>query len=124
VEMNETGRRACSSHTVDVRSVARLLHVMMFLPATCLYLRGVKMTSLPVPKCKFGYPHEQLKEALGEEKFKQFLSWMLGQTFSSCEGRIFNRKANRMEDSGCGPHGYVYYGWDVEAFLDGRPALD
>lgn len=79
---------------------------------------------LPAPICKFGYPHSQLEEIFSVLKLKAFFHWMRGQTFSSCDGRIFNAAENRMEASNCGPHGYVYYQSDVQRFVAGLPVID
>lgn len=76
------------------------------------------------PECKFGYPETQLREIWTEDKFKDFMKWMRGQTFSVCDGTLFDGELNRMVGSGCGPHGYVFYAHDVTNFVTGGPILD
>lgn len=77
---------------------------------------------IPRPICDVGYPQSQLETMLPVVRLKQFYVWMRGQTFSECNGLLFNGK--NLVPSGCGPHGYVYYESDVRAFLAGRPVLD
>lgn len=79
---------------------------------------------LPAPECELGYPQSQLENIFTPEKFKEFFYWMRGQTIALCDGRQFIHEERRFEPTGCGPHGYVFYPWDVERFLDGRPIID
>jgi hypothetical protein len=79
---------------------------------------------LPPPICQQGYPHSQLVEIFGPEKIKTFFHWMRGQTFSECDGQRYVHETKSYEPTGCGPHGFVYYSWDVQRFLDGRPIID
>lgn len=74
------------------------------------------------PECRVGYTVEQLERILGD-RIKEFYIWMRGQTFSSCDDRIYNHSTKEYEP-GCGPHGFVYYPWDVQRFLDGSPIVD
>jgi hypothetical protein len=76
------------------------------------------------PTCRFGYPEAQLKDMWDEATFKKFMLWMRGQTFSSCDGSIFDHENSCTVDSNCGPHGYVYYTHDVLRFVSGKPAFD
>lgn len=85
---------------------------------------AVAAEDFPAPLCEIGYPHSQLEQTLSVLKMKDFLRWMMGQTFSMCTGQIFDYATNRMVPSNCGPHGFVYYTSDVRAFLDGRQPLD
>lgn len=71
-----------------------------------------------------GYPETQLRSEWSEDKFKDFMKWMRGQTFTSCDGWSFDHKSNRLIDSNCGPHGYVYYVTDVHRFLAGGRVVD
>jgi len=80
--------------------------------------------SLPAPICSLGYPESQLLDIISAEQLKNFYQWMSGQTFTICEGSKYDHIQKRSVPSGCGPHGYVYYPWDVERFLDGRPIVD
>lgn len=80
--------------------------------------------TLDAPICRFGYPHSQLVELLEEDQLKTFFRWMIGQTFTECDGRLYNYETKRMEPSGCGPHGFVYYEWDVQRFLAGLSVID
>lgn len=83
----------------------------------------MKLKELPEPECELGYTDSQLKTILGS-RYKEFMSWMSGQTVAICDGRVFNYEANRMQDSGCGPHGVVVYYWDLKRYLDGLPVVD
>ena len=75
------------------------------------------------PSCELGYTIPDLKEILGN-RYDEFLNWMRGQTVAMCEGRKYNYDKHEYEDTGCGPHGWAYYPWDVQRFLDGRPIID
>jgi hypothetical protein len=75
------------------------------------------------PECELGYPVDQLMRILGD-RFSEFLKWMTGQTFTSCTGTRYNYLAEEYEPTGCGPHGFVYYEWDVKRFLSGLPVID
>lgn len=81
------------------------------------------MTDLPAPECKLGYPATQLEGLLGL-RMNELNEWMIGQTFTSCDGRQYNYKLGKYEPTGCGPHGYVYYSHDVKKFLAGLPVTD
>lgn len=83
----------------------------------------MKSKGLPVPECTIGYPDSQLHEIL-EDRYDEFWKWMSGQTFSSCEGRAYNHEIGNYQETGCGPHGFVVYSWDVQRFLDGSPIVD
>lgn len=80
--------------------------------------------SQPTPICKLGYPESQLRDMFSNEQMKDFFNWMRGQTFSVCDGSFYDHREKRSKPTGCGPHGYVYYPWDVEKFLDGSPIVD
>lgn len=81
---------------------------------------------MPRPNCPIGYPDSQLRKIFSPEQHKDFLHWMIGQTFSSCDGRVLDREAGKMIDSECtgDPHGFVYYVHDVRNFLAGGPVTD
>ncbi len=76
------------------------------------------------PECKFGYSAKQLAEMLTEKQLANFLKWMVGQTFSSCSGWVYDHKRGFNVTSGCGPHGYVYYEHDVRRWAEGKPVID
>ena len=76
------------------------------------------------PQCKLGYPESQLEIEMSPDELKKFFSWMRGQTFSSCDGRMYNHETKEYEETGCGPHGYVYYPEDVYRFLYGWKVVD
>jgi hypothetical protein len=78
---------------------------------------------LPAPTCRLGYPDDKLKEILGD-RYTDFMKWMRGQTFALCDGRSYNHELRQYEATGCGPHGYVYYSWDVDRFVKGLPVVD
>ena len=75
------------------------------------------------PECKHGFTQGQLVDILGD-RLVEFKMWMRGQTIASCDGRLYNHGKKEYEPSGCGPHGFVVYSWDLERFLDGRPIID
>lgn len=79
---------------------------------------------LPTPDCELGFSQRQLEDVFPPEKFKEFIYWMRGQTSAICDGKTYDPQLKCSLPSGCGPHGYVYYPWDVERFLDGRPIVD
>ncbi len=79
--------------------------------------------ALPAPSCKLGYTAEDLLNVLGT-RLNEFYMWMGGQTFSSCDGRRYNHETEEYEPTYCGPHGFVYYPWDVQGFLDDKPITD
>lgn len=74
-------------------------------------------------ECQLGYTREQLKRIFGD-RLPDFNSWMIGQTGALCNGARYNYETKKEEPSGCGPHGYVVYSWDVERYLQGRPVID
>lgn len=76
------------------------------------------------PECKYGYPETQLKAEFGDDRMKAFNAWMRGQTFSSCDGKQYNYDKQEFEATNCGPHGYVYYVYDVNRFIAGQPVID
>jgi hypothetical protein len=78
---------------------------------------------LPDPECKLGYTDAQLHTIL-TSRYEEFWLWMRGQTFSSCDGRAYNHDKKEYEDTGCGPHGFVVYSWDLLRFLEGKPVVD
>lgn len=78
---------------------------------------------LPKPECKYGYPQKQLKEILGD-RVNEFNKYVVGQTGTICNGKIYNYDKDKYEPSGCGPHGIVTYMCDVRTFLENRPTLD
>jgi hypothetical protein len=75
------------------------------------------------PECQLGYPETQLMEMLGPI-MDSFMYWMRGQTFSACDGKRYNYETNKYEDTGCGPHGYVFYTHDVERFFSELSVFD
>lgn len=75
------------------------------------------------PQCELGYPVSQLETLLGD-RMTELNDWMYGQTAAICEGRKYNYETHEYESTDCGPHGVVYYSWDVQRFLDGRPIID
>lgn len=80
--------------------------------------------TLPEPKCRLGYTEQQLKEILGS-RYEEFNTWMVGQTFSVCVGRLYNHETKQYE-IGCDgvSHGPATYRADVERFLRGLPVID
>lgn len=82
-------------------------------------------TELPPPKCRLGYPREQVAEILGD-RAAEFHRYMTGQTVGVCEGRLYNHETSEYQPTECAdnPHGVVVYGVDIKAFLEGRPPLD
>lgn len=79
---------------------------------------------LNAPKCKYGYPQSQLQEEMTFKQYMDFMNWMRGQTFTSCDGFVYDYELRKNVPSDCGPHGYVYYSEDVERFLRGLPVID
>jgi hypothetical protein len=79
---------------------------------------------LSPPKCLAGYPMSQLTEEMPPKTFNAFINWMRGQTFTVCDGRVYNHAFQSYEDSGCGPHGNVFYTSDVNRFLAGGSVID
>lgn len=79
--------------------------------------------NLPEPSCELGYTIDQLREIMGD-RFDFFTSWMRGQTMAICDGTRYDYDLKESIATGCGPHGTAVYRWDVERFLDGRPAVD
>ena len=78
---------------------------------------------IAAPECLYGYSETQLKSAFSEAQFNAFNRWMVGQTFSSCDGRQYNYTTKEYEATDCGPHGYVFYLADVNRFLRSMPFL-
>lgn len=78
---------------------------------------------LEPPECELGYTVEQLQRILGD-RYEEFLFWMRGQTLAACQGKRYNHSAKEYEETGCGPHGFAYYAWDLQRFLDNRPVID
>lgn len=78
---------------------------------------------LPKPSCELGYTLDQLEEILGN-RYDEFLQWMYGQTIAICQGRKYNYDKKQYEATNCGPHGWAYYPWDLQRFLDGKPVVD
>lgn len=75
-----------------------------------------KSVVLPEPRCRLGYPQDQVKEITGS-RYDEFGRWMRGQTIALCEGT--------KNPYGCSdPHGIVIYGSDIAQFLRGGPVLD
>ena len=78
---------------------------------------------LPKPVCKYGYTMEELVDIFGA-RVVDFRRWMNGQTFTDCTGWEYDRKRGFNVGSGCGPHGFVYYPWDVDRYNRGLPVID
>jgi hypothetical protein len=78
---------------------------------------------LPEPECELGYTESQLKTILNS-RYKEFMSWMSGQTMALCDGRAYDYELDLYRNTGCGPHGGVVYYWDLKRFLDGKPVVD
>lgn len=76
------------------------------------------------PICKLGYPDDQLKSMLGQEKYDQLMVWMNGQTMAVCESKRFDYATGKWINIECGPHGPVVYEWDLQTFLSGHPIID
>ena len=74
-------------------------------------------------ECELGYPEEQLARILGN-RLREFHGWMFGQTMAICDGRRYDPGTDAYEPSGCGPHGFIVYPWDLGRFLDGLPVID
>ncbi len=81
------------------------------------------MNALPVPACELGYTQEQLVEILGD-RLPEFNKWMVGQTAGICDGRSYDHEKQQYNETGCGPHGFITYSWDVQRFVDGKPIID
>lgn len=79
--------------------------------------------NLPPPECKEGYPINQLEKILGS-RINKFYEYMVGQTMSICNGKLYNHNKKEYESTNCGPHGIVVYKSDLLTFLEGRPTLD
>lgn len=86
---------------------------------------GVFM-NMTEPKCKLGYPLDQLQEILGIDKYQQLMRWMRGQTMGVCDGRRYNYDTREYEPYCDGPpgHGGCVYPHDLERFLAGRSVID
>lgn len=84
---------------------------------------GKVSTKIAQPECHIGYPFRQLEGILGD-RMDEFSRWLAGQTISQCDGRKYNYDTKEYEPTGCGPHGFVAYRWDVERFLAGKPIID
>lgn len=82
---------------------------------------------LPTPECEIGFTDRQVDEILEANKYtrEEFDQWMYGQTGAICEGRAYNHDRQEYEER-CGgvAHGFIYFTWDVERFLDGLPVID
>jgi hypothetical protein len=61
---------------------------------------------------------------MGRELAHKFYEWVEGQTYAICDGRRYDRDARTHMDTGCGPHGAVYYRHDVARFLNNQPVID
>lgn len=72
---------------------------------------------LPAPVCQVGYPVAQVVEILGDLK-PAFDKWFTGQTGGICEGKVYNHGTGNHEPSGCGPHGFAVYTWDLKRWVD------
>ena len=81
------------------------------------------MVNLIEPSCILGYTDSDLNQLLGNEK-SEFYAWMRGQTFTSCDGKAYDPELRAYRDTGCGPHGYVFYVADVARFMRGLPVID
>lgn len=80
--------------------------------------------NLPKPQCRMGYTNEQIQEILGD-RLEEFNSWMIGQTWSICNGRAYNHETRQYEVACDGvSHGDIIYRDDVERFLKGLPIID
>ena len=85
------------------------------------------LETLPEPDCRYGYPIAQVREHLGDNTFATFYQWIDrqtvfyqwidGQTVSVCDGREYDHELRQYYETGCGPHGLVYYPWNVQSFL-------
>lgn len=75
------------------------------------------------PRCRYGYTEEQVRTIMGD-RMEAFNKWFYGQTGTICEGREYSHELEKYVPTGCGPHGYVVYPWDVERFLGGKVPLD
>lgn len=79
---------------------------------------------LPDPDCELGYPVTQLQRILDAQQMNRLQLWMWGQTASICEGRRYDYETDEWTDTGCGPHGVVYYKHDVERWLNAHRIID
>jgi hypothetical protein len=79
---------------------------------------------LPPPECELGYPVSQLEQLLDEQQMSRLHLWMRGQTGAICDGTRYDHDIDALLPSGCGPHGLVYYPWDVERWAAARPIVD
>jgi hypothetical protein len=65
-----------------------------------------------------------LNMVMDAERLEEFIKWMHGQTVGVCDGRRYDYNANTFRDTGCGPHGPVYYRHDVARYLNNQPVID
>lgn len=77
----------------------------------------------PEPDCDHGYSVALLEETLGEERFKELMGWLYGQTMMLCDGRRYDPVTESYTETH-EAHGPVIYAWDVERFMRGGPILD
>jgi hypothetical protein len=73
---------------------------------------------LPKPECKLGYTEDQIVDIFpDQEKRNKFYKWMSGQTCAICNREFYDYDRDEYYDSGCGPHGTIYYTQDVQRFI-------
>lgn len=77
---------------------------------------------MPKPKCQLGYTRAEVEEIVGN--MTSFDRWFRGQAGAICDGRRYDHDKQEYEPTGCGPHGLIYYTWDVEQYMKGQPPLD
>lgn len=71
---------------------------------------------LPPPDCFLGYTRLQVVKIMGD-RIQAFDDWFYGQTAAICDRR-HRRPWPRIHEPGTeGPHGMVYYPYDVRRFL-------
>lgn len=65
-------------------------------------------TSCPenqITECGYGLTEDEVRRKIGVDRWDEFLKWFYGQTYALCAR-----------------HGAAYDQWDVEKFLEFRPA--
>lgn len=76
---------------------------------------------LPKPACPLGYPEDQIKLLLGDEKTEQFIEFMrlTKLPLAECTGISYSFVYNRHHSTSCHgrPHSTVYYSVDIHRFL-------
>lgn len=78
---------------------------------------AVTMDIPPEYRCEYGIPVTWFREALSPEEFDALLAWQAGATGAICTGERYDHALGANIDTGCGPHGLVFYRHNIERFL-------